>query len=95
MSEEKKVEKAKEVGKPKEAEKAKEPEMVALKDVAKKAGVEPREARAILRKLAARGEGQKRSHWQFPPAEVNSVVAKIKAAKTEKEKAKAEKAAPP
>lgn len=69
-----------------------EPEMVPLKDVAKKAGVEPREARSILRKLAARGEDQKRSRWQFKPAEVNNIVSKIKASKAEKEKAEEAKA---
>lgn len=77
----------------KEEGKAAEPEMVPLKDVAAKAGVEPREARAILRKLAVRGEDQKRSRWQFDPKEVNGVVSKIKAAKAEREKAKAEKEA--
>ncbi len=71
----------------------KEPEMVALKEVAKKAGVEPREARSILRKLAARGEGEKRQRWQFLPAEVNAVVSKIKNAVAEKAKAKEAKAA--
>ena len=71
----------------------KEPEMVALKEVAKKAGVEPREARSILRKLAARGEGEKRQRWQFLPKEVDSVVSKIKAAIAEKAKAKEAKAA--
>ena len=69
------------------------PEMVSLKDVAKKAGVEPREARSILRKLAARGEGEKRARWQFAPNQVDSVVSKIKAAVAERAKAKAEKAA--
>ena len=62
------------------------PEMVSLKDVAKAAGVEPREARAILRKLGARAEGQKRSRWQFLPKEVSGVVAKIKAALANKAK---------
>ncbi|GAJ05215.1 unnamed protein product [marine sediment metagenome] len=71
----------------------KEPEMVALKEVAKKAGVEPREARSILRKLAARGEGEKRQRWQFFPKEVDSVVSKIKGAVAEKAKAKEAKAA--
>jgi len=74
-------------------EKKKEPEMVALKEVAKKAGVEPREARSILRKLAARGEGEKRQRWQFLPKEVDSVVSKIKNAVAEKAKAKEAKAA--
>ena len=74
-------------------EKPKEPEMVTLKEVAKRAGIEPREARAILRKLSVRGEDEKRSRWQFKPQEVAGVVAKIKAAKAAKEKAKAEKEA--
>ena len=86
---EKKVEKVAE----KKAEKPAEPEMVSLKDVAKRAGVEPREARSILRKIAARGEGEKRSRWQWLPAEVNAVVAKIKAAVADREKAKEEKVA--
>ena len=78
--------------KEKAAEK-KEPEGIALKDVAKQAGVEPREARAILRGLSVRGEAEKRQRWVFDPKEVTSVVSKIKAAKATKEKAKAEKAA--
>ena len=72
-------------------EKPKEPEMVSLKDVAKAAGVGPREARAILRKIGARSDDQKRSHWQFDPKEVSGVVAKIKGALAEKTK-KAEEA---
>ena len=75
------------------AEKPAEPEMVALKDVAAKAGVSPREARTILRKVLPREEDQKRSRWQWLPSEVNGIVAKIKAAVAEKEKAKEEKAA--
>ena len=71
----------------------KEPEGIALKDIAKQAGVEPREARAILRGLSVRGEAEKRQRWVFDPKEVASVVSKIKAAKATKEKAKAEKAA--
>lgn len=70
----------------------KEPELVSLKDVAKKAGVEPREARSILRKLSARGEGEKRQRWQFHPKEVDSVVSKIKKAVAEKAQAKEAKA---
>jgi len=81
-----------EKGKEKAAEK-KEPEGVALKDVAKQAGVEPREARAILRRLNIRGEAEKRQRWTFKPNQVSGVVSKIKAAKAEREKAKAEKAA--
>ena len=77
----------------KKPEKPAEPEMVSLKEVAKRAGVEPREARSILRKITARGEGEKRSRWQWAPAEVNAAVAKIKVAVAEKAKAKAEKAA--
>ena len=82
-------------GKPaeKKVEEKKEPEGVSLKEVAKQAGLEPREARAILRKLSVRGETEKRQRWIFQPKEVPAVVAKIKAAKVEKEKAKAEKAA--
>ena len=83
-------------GKEKAVEKAaekKEPEGVALKDVAKQAGIEPREARAILRGLSVRGEAERRQRWVFKPNEVAGVVSKIKAAKAEKEKAKAEKAA--
>ena len=83
---------AEEKGKGKAAEK-KEPEGVALKDVAKRAGVEPREARAILRKLSVRGEAEKRQRWIFKPNEVAGVVSKIKADKATKEKAKVEKAA--
>ena len=83
---------AEQKGKEKPAEK-KEPEGIALKEIAKQAGIEPREARAILRKLNVRGEADKRQRWVFQPNEVASVVAKIKAAKVEKEKAKAEKAA--
>ena len=83
---EKKVEKAK-------VEKPAEPEMVSLKEVAKRAGVEPREARSILRKISTRVEGEKRSRWQWAPAEVNGVVAKIKAAVADRAKVKAEKAA--
>jgi len=79
--------------KPEKQEKPKEPEMVTLKEVANQAGVEPREARAILRKLDVRGEDEKRSRWQFAPKAVAGVVAKIKAAKAAKEKAKAEKEA--
>ena len=79
--------------KPPKATKPAEPEMVSLKEVAKKAGVEPREARSILRKISTRGEDQKRSRWQFAPGEVNAVVSKIKNAKVAAEKAKAEKAA--
>ena len=71
----------------------KEPEGVALKDIAKQAGVEPREARAILRRLNIRGEAEKRQRWTFQPNQVAGVVSKIKAEKTAKEKAKAEKAA--
>lgn len=71
----------------------KEPELVSLKEVAKRAGVEPREARSILRKLAARGEGEKRQRWQFDPKDVNAVVSKIKNAVVEKAKAKEAKAA--
>lgn len=74
-------------------EKPKEPELMSLKDVAAKAGLEPREARAILRKLDLREEDQKRSRWLFKPAEVSGVVAKIKAEKAAKEKAKEEAAA--
>ena len=81
------------VGEVKKAAEKKEPEGVALKDVAKQAGVEPREARAILRRLSVRGEADKRQRWIFQPNEVAGVVSKIKAAKVEKEKAKAEKAA--
>jgi len=77
--------------KPKEEKPAK-PEMVALKEVAKRAGVEPREARTILRKIAVRGDEEKRSRWEWPPAEVAGIVAKIKAAVVEREKAKAAKA---
>ena len=77
----------------KEKEKPTEPEMVPLKEVAKRAGLEPREARSILRKISARGEGEKRARWQWAPGEVNGVVAKIKAAIAEREKAKIEKAA--
>ena len=73
-------------------EKPAKPETVALKEVAKRAGVEPREARSILRKIAARDEGEKRSRWEWLPADVATVVAKIKAAVVEKEKAKADKA---
>lgn len=73
-------------------EKAAEPEMVSLKDIAKRAGVEPREARSILRKLNIRGEDEKRSRWQFPPPQVNEVVSKIKTAVADRAKAKAEKA---
>ena len=76
-----------------EAVEKKEPEGVALKDVAKQAGVEPREARAILRKLNIRGEAEKRQRWTFKPNEVAGVVSRIKAAKAAAEKAKAEKAA--
>jgi len=79
------------VEKPKEEKPAK-PEMVSLKEVAKRAGVEPREARSILRKIAARGEGEKRSRWEWTPGAVAGVVAKIKAAVVEREKAKASKA---
>jgi len=82
-------EKAKE--KPEEKKPA-APETVALKDVAKKAGVEPREARSILRKLAVRGEDAKRQRWQFLPKEVDAVVAKIRKAVADKAKAKEEKA---
>jgi len=80
-------------GKAKAAEKKEEkgPEMVSLKDVAKAAGVEPREARAILRKIGARSDEQKRFRWQFDPKEVSGVVAKIKGALAEKAK-KAEEA---
>jgi len=81
-----------EKGKEKAAEK-KEPEGVALKDVAKQAGVEPREARAILRRLNIRGEAEKRQRWTFQPNQVSGVVSKIKADKAAREKAKAEKAA--
>jgi len=84
--------KAGEKGKEKAAEK-KEPEGVALKEVAKLAGVEPREARTILRRLNIRGEAEKRQRWTFQPNETASVVSKIKAEKAAKEKAKAEKAA--
>jgi len=87
---------AEEKAKGKEVEKAaekKEPEGISLKDVAKQAGVEPREARAILRGLSIRGEAEKRQRWTFQPNEVASVVSKIKTAKAAKEKAKAEKAA--
>jgi len=77
--------------KPKE-EKPAVPETVALKEIAKKIGIEPREARSILRKLNIRAEGEKRSRWQFPPNQVDSVVSRIKAFKAEREKAKAEKA---
>jgi len=66
-----------------------EPEMIALKDVAKQAGVEPREARSILRKIASRAEGDKRQRWQFSPKEVPGVVSKIKNFLAEKEKVKA------
>ena len=82
-----------EKGKGTKEEKPAEPEMVTLKEVAKRAGVEPREARSILRKISARGEEQKRSRWQWPPAEVNGVVAKIKTAVAEKAAAKEAKAA--
>ena len=85
------AEKPKTPDKPKEEKPAK-PEMVALKEVAKRAGVEPREARTILRKIMAREEGEKRSRWEWTPAEVAGVVAKIKAAVVEREKAKAAKA---
>jgi len=81
----------------KKAEKPKEtkpaaPEMVSLKDIAKRLEMEPREARAILRKLGTREEGEKRSRWQFPPDQVNAVISKVKAAKVKMETAKAEKA---
>ena len=76
-------------------EKPQEPEMEVLKDVAKKAGVEPKKARSILRKLVARGEDQKKARWQFKPNEINSVVSKIKGAKTEKAEALEEKVAEP
>ena len=79
----------KEEKKPKET-KPPVPETVALKDVAKQAGVEPREARSILRKLSARGETEKRSRWQFVPKDVAGVVAKIKKAVADKAKAKEE-----
>ena len=81
--------------KPKEKEKPEKPEKpegIELKEVAKQAGLEPREARAILRKLNIRGEEQRRARWVFPPAAISGIVAKIKASKAEKEKAKAEKA---
>jgi len=72
-------------------EKEKGPELVDLKEIAKKVGVEPRQARAILRSLAMRGEEKKRARWAFPPAEVAGVVTKIKGALDAKAKAKAEK----
>jgi len=84
--------KAPKAEKPKEEKPAK-PEMVSLKEVAKRAGIEPREARSILRKIATREEGEKRSRWEWAPAEVAGVVTKIKAAVAERAKAKAEKAA--
>jgi len=74
-------------------EEKKEPEMVALKDVAKQAGVEPREARAILRKISTRGDDQKRARWQWTPAEAPGVVAKIKTHLAEKAQKAAEAAA--
>ena len=68
------------------AEKPKEekPETVDLKEVAKQAGVEPREARQILRGLNIRPEDQKRQRWAFPPKDAPGMVAKIKAAKAAK-----------
>ena len=84
MAEEKKKEKAAEAPKPEE---------ISLKEVAKQAGVSPREARAILRKVMSRGDDEKRSRWNFAPKDVAGTVAKIKAAVVEKAKAKAEKEA--
>ena len=88
------VEEKKKAGE-KPQEKPKEPEMVSLKEVAKQAGLEPREARAHLRKLNIRGEDQKRSRWQFLPKDVPVVVKKLKDAVAAKEKAKEEAAAEP
>lgn len=79
--------------KKKEDEKPEEPKMVSLKEVADKAGVNPREARSILRKISTRTDDQKRSRWQWPVGETNSVVSKIKASIADKEKAAEEKAA--
>lgn len=84
--------KAKEAKEGKEEKPAK-PETVSLKEVAKKAGVEPREARTILRRISSRSDSEKRSRWEWAPGEVAGVVAKIKAAVTERESAKAAKAA--
>jgi len=61
-----------------------------LKDVAKQAGMEPRQARAILRKLNTRPEDQKRARWAFQPNEVSGVVKKLKDAAAAEEKAKEE-----
>jgi len=83
MAEEEKAKKVKEKAKP---------EGVELKEIAKRAGLEPRECRAILRKLGIRGVDQHRQRWVFATGEVAGIVAKIKAAKVAKEKAKAEKA---
>ena len=73
----------------KKAPEAKEkPEGVDLKDIAKQLKIEPRAARAILRKLNIRGEDKKRSRWIFNPKEVPGVVAKIRGVIQEKAKAK-------
>jgi len=89
MAEEKKK------GKGKGEEKETKPELVELKLVAKQAGLEPRAARVLLRKMGVRGEDAKRARWAWAPSEVPGVVAKLKKAAAEKavakEKAAAEK----
>ena len=74
-----------------EAQKPQEPVGVELKEVAKQAGMEPREVRAILRKLGARGEDRKRARWTFQPSEVAAVVAKLKGTKAQAAIAKDQK----
>ena len=64
-------------------------EAAGIKEIAKAAGITPREARSVLRKLNVRPEGDKRSRWVFPLADVPKVAAKVKEHLAQK-KAKAE-----
>lgn len=69
-------------------EKPAPPETVSLKEVADKAGIDPRQCRSILRGLDIRGDDQKRSRWTFEPKDAAGVVAKIKAKIAERAAAK-------
>lgn len=70
----------------------KKPEVVELKDIAAQLKLSPRECRVILRKINIRGEDQKRARWAFAPADVPTVIARIKKFQEDKAKAAEERA---
>ena len=62
---------------------------MSLKEIAGKLGIEPRRARALLRKTLPRKEDLKRARWTFTPAEAPGVVAALKKALEAKPKEEA------